>query len=262
MYRGYNKGFKVKKYRSKNTVDRGSLDAGGGSAVALQIVRIVTAALLIAVVVGAVAVGMHMYGSENSFENSQVAAEGDNSRLLRVVNKSNPLEEDYVPDLKEYRGYSVCTAAVPDLEKMLEAAKKDGVDISVDFAYVSYEQQDELYNTAYNRLIKEKNLTSVTAQAQTQVVTPQAGRSEYQTGLLVRFKTGEKGKFKNTAASLWLSRNSTDYGFVLRYTEEKKSRTSMNADYTAYRYVGKDNARVMLSLDMCLDEYSAYIKSR
>lgn len=237
--------------------------SGDGSEFRLRMLRIGVAAIAVIVVLGAIVAGIGIFGFNSARQNT---ADSDNSekytaQLLRVVNKSNPLDKDYVPELVEKDGYRISPLAEKSLDKLLNAAEKDNVSIYVKYAFVSYNQQKKIYNTEYKKQLK-KGLTEVKAQAQTTLTIPQPGRSEFQTGLMVSFRSNEKGKFKNSKASEWLFNNAKKYGFVLRYPADKEDITSMNANYKSYRYVGEDNAEVMQSLNMCLNEYYYYVNSR
>ncbi|MCH5298692.1 MAG: M15 family metallopeptidase [Ruminococcus sp.] len=258
----YNKGFKKK--RNKYSVHRSSTSMGMESTAALNIVRVVVLLLMLGVVVATVTIGVKSFKNETNLTNSsQYKSETEqNELLLRVVNKSTPLDGNYVPELVEHTDYSVNILAEKPLNNLLRAAGENGINLSVDCAYVSFEEQDKLYKKTYNKYRKSSGLSQVKAQAKTETKVPQAGRSEFQTGLLIRFKTDENKNFKDTTASRWLERNSVDYGFVLRYPEGKTAQTSMSPDFASYRYVGEDNAYVMRSLGKTFNEYSYYIASR
>lgn len=261
MRKNYNKGFRKK---NKYSVYRSSTSTGVESTTALNIVRVIVLLLMLGVIVATVTVGVKSFKTENDLTNSsQYKSETEQDEiLLRVVNKSTPLDKDYVPELVEHNDYSVNVIAEKPLNKLLLAAEEEGVNLSVDCAYVSYDEQDKLYKRTYNKYRRTSGLSQVKAQAKTETKVPQAGRSEFQTGLLIRFKTDEDKSFRNTAASRWLERNSIDFGFILRYPEGKTAQTSMSPDFTSYRYVGKDNAYVMRSLGKTFNEYSYYIASR
>ncbi len=269
MYNHSYKGFKDKS-RKRNFRKYGSLS--GNSKLNsergishLQLIRVIVVILAVILFVGSIALGFIIYGnSKDDFTNSTVYTPVDsNQELLRVVNKNNPVDKDFIPRLKEYEGYSVNTLATADLEKMIADAKNEGVELVVKKAYVSFDDQQKNYNNTYKKYLKTYNLSEVTAQAKAQVVTPKGGESEYQTGLLMYFDTVEKySSFRETSAYKWLEKNSINYGFVLRYTSEKEGKTSMKPTFHVFRYVGKDNAKLMQSLNMCLDEYKSYLNSR
>lgn len=271
--RSYNRGrrgmtFKFKtpkrrRFKSKFT-PMPMKDSGGGNG-SLRVARFVILGLIAAVIVATLVIGMNMFIVNSDRETSSVyekTQDSQNAELLRVVNKSNPLDKKYVPKLSDKGAYKINVLAEKNLDKMLKAAKKDGISLGVKYAYVSYDEQAKKYKTLYKSYIKKDGLTEVKAQAKTNLTVPQAGRSEYQTGLLVYLDTQEKVKFKKSKANDWLNKNAKDYGFVQRYSADKTNETSMKADYNAYRYVGKENAYAMLRLNMCLNEYSYYINSR
>ena len=230
----------------------------------LRAVKVIVVVLLAAVVVGTLIFSAKLFFA-GSPEREKGATEipSDNSlsdELLRVVNRTNPLDKDYVPELAQHDGYSVSVFADEALLLLLEAADEKGITLGVESAYVSYGEQEKLYNDRYKYNRKKYNLSEVRAQARTEADIPQAGKSEAQTGLLVTFKTS--GKFNGSRASRWLKDNCIKFGFVQRYPSDKTESTSMNANPKAYRYVGEDNAKMMRSLNKSLNEYVAYINSR
>ena len=53
----------------------------------------------------------------------------------------------------------------------------------------------------------------------------------------------------------WLVKNAQDYGFILRYPENKTDKTGMNYQPWHWRYVGKEAAKAMNKSGLCLEEY-------
>lgn len=252
---------KQRKFKSSLSTIGGN---SGESSVKLNLIRIAVLLLIIAIVAGTILFGLHFFVNNTERQNSSdygSSEKNNNAELLRVVNKSDPLDKNYVPKLIEKDGYKLNPLAENSLDKLLSAAHEQGISIYVKYAYVSYVEQKELYNAEYKKNLK-KGLSEVKAQAKTTLTIPQPGRSENQTGLMVSFRSKEKGKFKDSKASDWLTKNAKQYGFVLRYPEDKEDITSMNVNYKSYRYVGEENAEVMQSLNMCLNEYSYYVSSR
>lgn len=58
----------------------------------------------------------------------------------------------------------------------------------------------------------------------------------------------------------WVNENCTKYGFIVRYPEEKSDMTGKVYCPWHLRYVGKLNAAVMKSKNMCLEEYIEFLK--
>lgn len=53
----------------------------------------------------------------------------------------------------------------------------------------------------------------------------------------------------------WLAEHSWEYGFIVRYTEEKVDITGCQPEEWHLRYVGKDAAKEMYESGQCLEEY-------
>lgn len=252
------------KKRYENSIERTFKISLDKPARGLKAIKIIVALLIVAVIAGGVVLVSRLYFSEDAKRESASATNAEevsnDEQLLRVVNKTSPLEKTFVPELKEYDGYSVSVLADEELNSLLNDAEKSGVKLSVESAYISYDEQAKLYKKAFKAKLNNGDLTEVRAQAKTEAVTPQAGNSEAQTGLLVTFKTNSK--FSGSDASIWLRSNSYKYGFIERYPADKTDETSMNANPKVYRFVGIDNAEMMRSLNKSLDEYVVYINSR
>ena len=73
------------------------------------------------------------------------------------------------------------------------------------------------------------------------------GTSEHQIGLAVDI-VGEE-------ANAWLGEHCWEYGFILRYTEEKASITGITNEPWHFRYVGKEISMDMKGSGLCLEEY-------
>ncbi len=253
---------KARTRRYSNQVERTFSIESESSVRLLRTVKIIVAVLLLAVVVGTVIIGSILLKSGESERKSAAFVSSDNSvndELLRVVNKTNSLDKDYVPELSDCGGYRVSVLADSALKTLLNDAEKSGIKLGVESAYVSYNEQKVLYKKRF-AFYKKQNLTEVRAQAKAEADVPQAGNSEAQTGLLVTFKTD--GEFKGSKASRWLKDNCVKYGFVWRYPSDKTDETSMNVNFKAYRFVGQDSAKIMRSLNKTLNEYVLYINSR
>ena len=87
------------------------------------------------------------------------------------------------------------------------------------------------------------------------------GYSEHNTGLAMDFNT-VNDSFKNTNTYAWLMEHAEDYGFVLRYPEDKEDITGIMYEPWHFRYVGVEHAKKMNELHMCLEEYIEYVRSQ
>lgn len=175
------------------------------------------------------------------------------SELMRVVNRRNPLTSDFIPSLTEYGSFRVNTLAAENLKALISKAEKNGVQIKLTSAYISFDEQNTLYKETLSKLLQNPDYTNVRAQAAAQKLVPPAGCSEAQTGLLVGFD------MSNEKTAAFIGRNCVDFGFVQRYSKDKEDITRMSENKTLYRYVGADGAVKMRSYNMCLEEYAEYI---
>ncbi len=62
------------------------------------------------------------------------------------------------------------------------------------------------------------------------------------------------------ALSDWLNANAHKYGFVRRYTEDKKPITGHEGSIGQYRYVGYPHSHIMKQKNFCLEEYLEELK--
>ncbi len=212
--------------------------------------------LALAGIIIAVVLGYLIYSnifSDNSDNTSDSELISENTELLRVVNRQNPLSESYVPELSDFNGFKVNRLAYGDLNALMEEAEKNGTTLSITSAYISFDEQQKLYNQMLKNFLDNPDYTEVRARAAAEKLVPVGGNSEAQTGLLIGFDvTSDK-------SAAFLERNCVNFGFVLRYPEGKDSVTHMAYDKSLYRYVGKENAVKMRSYDMCLEEYDEYL---
>lgn len=93
------------------------------------------------------------------------------------------------------------------------------------------------------------------------------GFSDHHTGCLVELKFYMDGimygitdsKFSDSFA--WLADHAAEFGFVVRYPDNKASITGVSNYSNAYRYVGVAHAAYMKANDLCFEEYIELLKS-
>lgn len=183
----------------------------------------------------------------------------DNAVSLRVINKNHPAEADDVPQLAYFEGIPVDEKILPALRALCDAASADGVALTLDEGYISYEAQESAFNAAVSEL-EQSGMTHIMAMTTAEKQVGRPGICDFQTGLCVRFVSD--GDFTKTAAYEWMNNNAMRYGFVFRYPANGEVSTGMQADLSVIRYVGSDNARQMRRLDMPLEDYIDYLSSQ
>lgn len=188
---------------------------------------------------------------------------GDKWNLI-LVNRAHPLPESFKVDLKEITGstYDVDSRVVENLDDMLAAAKKAGMKLQVISAYRSVAKQKTLYSQKVAEYVKQGySQKDAEAEAAKWVAIPST--SEHHTGLasdIVGVEWYQKhgdldDTFDQTEEFKWLISHCTEYGFVLRFPEDKQDITGITYEPWHYRYVGKETAEYMAKNNLCLEEY-------
>lgn len=179
---------------------------------------------------------------------------------LKLVNKDNSVSRDYVPELEEYDdGIMFDKRAISYLRDMINAMNKEKITgIWIASAYRSYEKQETLFNNKV-QYYKNQGKSEEEAEVLAQKVVQRPEMSEHNLGLAADFNT-VTNEFEKTKAFTWLQENAEDYGFILRYPEDKQDITGITYESWHWRYVGVEHAKVMNEKGYCLEEYVEYLK--
>lgn len=172
---------------------------------------------------------------------------------LLVVNNDNCIPDYFTPSLKKYGDIEVDERIIMDLNEMIQEARKEDILLWVSSGYRTIKKQEQLFNKGIEEY-KKNGLTQENAIDETIKVFSRPKTSEHNTGLSVDFNAmGEE--FKDTKEYDWLLKNSTNYGFILRYQEDKEYITNRHFEPAHFRYVGEEHAQIMKSKNLCLEEY-------
>lgn len=179
---------------------------------------------------------------------------------LKLVNKDNSVDRSYVPELEEIDdGIMFDKRAVKYLRDMISAMYKDGITkLWVASAYRSYDKQEELFNKKVE-YYKDQGKKQEEAEKLAQTVVQRPEMSEHNLALAADFNT-VSNDFEETKAFEWLQKNAADYGFILRYPEDKQEITGITYESWHWRYVGKEHAKVINEKGYCLEEYIEYLR--
>ena len=141
---------------------------------------------------------------------------------------------------------------------MLADADKEGHTFWIASAYRSRERQQELIDEEAAALAEE-GMSQEGALDEIYRETMPAGCSEHETGLaldiLVSGHMVMDRSQEETAGNRWLRENCQEYGFVLRYPEDKSEVTGVNYEPWHFRYVGKRAARFLKAHGLTLEEF-------
>ena len=147
-----------------------------------------------------------------------------------------------------------------------------------EFVQAARDEADKLRQDAADearRLVEKENVVIAArqkageiigeAEAKAATVVTYPGSSEHQSGLCVdmhNFRAAGRDMaddFANSDAGKWLQENCYKFGYVLRFEKDKTDITGITYESWHFRYVGRFHATRMHELDMCLEEYCAYL---
>lgn len=192
----------------------------------------------------------------------------DPNAMPMLVNRTHPVDASYKPagmvNLRDYLSSDLVSVKGSDIQgdrtaadaltTMFTAAKEAGVtgwQISAGYRSIAYQQQlfDKQVAAYQSEGMSKAKATSATSQT---VADP--GTSEHHTGLAFDI-TVAGSIFKGTEQQKWLDKSCWNYGFVIRYQEEKEGITGFLAECWHIRYVGVQHSVVMRDKNLCLEEY-------
>lgn len=187
---------------------------------------------------------------------------GDWNTIL--VNAKNILPDDFSPELKKLaNGLEFDKRAIESLNKMLTAAKEEGLSPIVCSAYRSVSRQKELFE---KQVQKQKNngYNDTQADIEARKVVAYPGTSEHNTGLAADIVAESYQLLdehqENTDEMKWLIAHCSEYGFILRYPKDKTSVTGIIYEPWHFRYVGIEAATHIMENGLCLEEYIQQIQ--
>lgn len=191
----------------------------------------------------------------------------DDEKFLILVNKTNTLDESYVPpdlvDVVDTRKDSRATQKmVFSAEKALEAFLLEGreydvTDVDVTSAYRTYAYQKQLFDSNVQKRRSQFD-TLEECEAYVETFSARPGTSEHQTGLacdMHNISTGASIVFADTPEGKWLAANAHRFGFIIRYPEDKTDITGYQYEPWHFRFVGRRAATEIYEQGLCLEEY-------
>lgn len=180
----------------------------------------------------------------------------DDAWQLILLDRTHKISDAYVPELTaaiEGSDIRLDSRVAKAFQEMYDAAKAEGVDLTPVSGYVSTEIQTSLFDQKVEELIAQGETRENAMAIASQTILP-GGCSEDNVGISVSVGM-QVESFSQSAAYRWLQANAAKYGFIERYTAEKKAFTQVNARPWYWRYVGADNAKLMTESGLCLEEY-------
>lgn len=156
---------------------------------------------------------------------------------------------------------------------IIDAKSENLTHFMVSEGYRSYETQNTLFQNKVTKLSSKYSGDALIEAAAKEVNPP--GTSEFNSGLSFTLRLYDKNdktvgssKYSTTDQAKWMNENCWKYGIVFRFpldrwpletSTNKQFITGISSQLNLYRYVGKGHAAVMHALDLCLEEYIAYM---
>ena len=213
-----------------------------------------------------------------NYDSSSYVFDAADDRLV-VVNANLALEEEPAPELAvadDATGEQLEAEAASAYRSMAEAAQADGVELNLvtgwqdaDARTAAYEARLTAYSAENSRLSAEE------AADHTASLQPAASTSEQGTGyrndmcLVLKLTDGispdcteKTAAFAETRAYEWLTAYAAEYGFILRWPEDRQSATGMVYAPWHWRYVGVENACAIRESGLALEEFLALERAK
>ncbi|GFN31553.1 M15 family metallopeptidase [Paenibacillus xylaniclasticus] len=194
-------------------------------------------------------------------QDNAVVTAADPDSITVLVNKTHGLPSGYEPDDLVYPDVPFIFSELTDKRKMrreaadalkllFDGAKKDGIELAGVSGYRSEARQ----KTLFNNYVERDGLEAASRYS------ARPGFSEHQTGLAMDV-SGRDGRcaaeacFAETDEAKWLAKHAYEYGFIIRYPEDKEEITGYMYEAWHLRYVGTDAAAAIQSAGLTLEEY-------
>ncbi len=193
--------------------------------------------------------------SQDGSSKDESEAEPSDDWKMMLVNRWNPIPDGYTFETFELRnGQAVDKRIYEDLQAMFDAAREEGIYPYIVESYRTHEDQVAMMDY-YIGVYESEGLSEEEARAKAETVVAIPGTSEHEMGLAVDIN----GEYTDTQESAvvwdWLMNHCYEYGFILRYPEDKVDITGIDYEPWHYRYVGRENAEKIRDSGLCLEEY-------
>ncbi|GHV46898.1 hypothetical protein FACS189499_03230 [Clostridia bacterium] len=183
---------------------------------------------------------------------------------MGLINKTNPLPREYVPEeLAVFRGIKMDARVLPFARDMFAAAEADGVTLELNSGYRSDKKQLDTFNNYVERMKREghsaEEALAITSQ---QIMPPNC--SEHNAGLALDILSPDwfmrhndiTADFEETEQFAWLSGNAYKYGFILRYQKGKDAlQDGIEYEPWHYRFVGRERAILFRVSGQTMEEF-------
>ena len=173
--------------------------------------------------------------------------------MLHSVGTPQPSARALVRYMDQYQpgGQSVCVHA---------AAQADGVSLTLVAGYQDADTRQAAYE-ARVQTYRDKRKSEEEAARLAATIQPAANANEHGTGYAADILSADNPQqdtgFAETRAYEWLTAYAAEYGFILRYPQDRQAATGIVFEPWHWRYVGVENALAIRASGLSLEEFIA-----
>ncbi|MBJ8326143.1 M15 family metallopeptidase [Streptococcus pacificus] len=173
---------------------------------------------------------------------------------LILVNRDN-ITPELNPQLEEVAGILVDARIAENVRGFLTAAQAIDPNEHLISGYRSVAYQEQVFNGYVEQEMAERGISREEAETFAKEYSQPPGASEHQTGLAIDMSTVDLLNQSDPAVVEQVVALAPEYGFVLRFNEEKKPFTGIGYEDWHFRYVGVESAKYMVENNLSLEEY-------
>lgn len=189
---------------------------------------------------------------------SQTTTVEDLDSYTMLVNKYSGLPSDYTPyDLVDINGGGMVREKVAEaFNELADACAQFDLSVTSWSAFRSYDTQYSLYHNGVANYGLEY----------AEIYWTHPGFSEHQTGLTIDvcldYDRSDLDVARENPHYQEFLETLHEYGFILRYADDKTEYTQIAPESWHIRYVGKDLATYLYENNLCLDEYYGLVDAK
>lgn len=153
--------------------------------------------------------------------------------------------------------YKINKIVSKDLLALITNAYKDRIELHINSAYRSQQEQTEL----------EEEMQILYGETRSAELVARPGHSEHHLGTAIDFTSPEVGTetaatFGDTKAYMWLLENAWEYGFALSYPQNKATVTGYTYEPWHWRYIGRMHSQIFREYEnLTLNEYLKLVEN-
>ena len=184
-----------------------------------------------------------------SYDGTGYSFDADDERFV-LVNTNLPFAEEPSPalaDADEASGIQLEAEAAAAYQKMAAAAAEDGVALVLTAGYQDADARSAAYETQKQQYLEKGKTEEEAASLAADI-------------LSTDYPTRDTG-FDTTRAYEWLTAYAAEYGFILRYPQDRQAATGVVFEPWHWRYVGVENALAIRASGLSLEEFLALQKA-